>query len=343
MVWEGQVDGIAVLYIRGNRVDVRVEEGSPVARQRVRFDSPAPASRQDIRLEVIEGRGAVRIVDQPRLENDYTTAVRIEDRQSGSSFYSLAFYWDDSDRSFGRASGGSGLTWSGRVDDEVIVECRRNRCQSNARRGNAVLAENYRFGRPLPDGDVQVSLENARGRGDVRLIEQPSEANGYTTRILIRDPQPGIGEYSFNLRWDEPRRQFGRDDQRDQRDQRDIRDQRDQRDIRDPRDQRDQPDRQSGRRGLLWQGRVDGRVRVTVQGGAAFSEVVQGQPVQNERAGFDRPLPRRSDVTPTIQKRAGRGRVQIIETPSARNNYRLVFEIDDPEGGASDYQIEVTW
>jgi hypothetical protein len=32
-----------------------------------------------------------------------------------------------------------------------------------------------------------------------------------------------------------------------------------------------------------------------------------------------------------------------VEHPSDKNNYRLVFEIRNPEGGADNYEIEVDW
>jgi len=35
--------------------------------------------------------------------------------------------------------------------------------------------------------------------------------------------------------------------------------------------------------------------------------------------------------------------LRIVEHPSDKNNYRLVFEIHNPEGGADNYEIEVDW
>jgi hypothetical protein len=128
MIWEGEVDGTSVLYIRGNRMDVMDKSGFPVQRQRFRFFDRLPDSRQSVDLEVKEGRGRVRIVEQPRLENNYTLAVEIDDRQGGSSFYSLALHWDTSRGGFfsdrgsglgpirGAPVGGDSLNWSGRVD-----------------------------------------------------------------------------------------------------------------------------------------------------------------------------------------------------------------------------------
>jgi hypothetical protein len=88
---------------------------------------------------------------------------------------------------------------------------------------------------------------------------------------------------------------------------------------------------------------VDGRVRITVQGGAAYSEAVSGQPVGGERAWFEHPLPKRSDLNPTVKKLSGKGKVEITERPSASNNYSLIFEINDSDGGAENYEIEVSW
>src|SRR5689334_14775106 len=83
MVWEGLVDGISVLSIRGNRVEVEDREGLPVQRQRYRFFERLPDSRQEVRLSVRDGRGAVRILQQPRLENNYTLLVSVQDLQPG--------------------------------------------------------------------------------------------------------------------------------------------------------------------------------------------------------------------------------------------------------------------
>jgi hypothetical protein len=143
------------------------------------------------------------------------------------------------------------------------------------------------------------------------LVEQPSERNQYTARVLIRDPQSGAGDYSFALVW--------------------------------ARDGSKEPDLSYAGPGVMWSGTVEGRVRVTIQGGAAISEAVTGRGVTGERADFLRPLPARSDLSAVAKKLRGRGDVQILEIPSDKNNYRLVFEIHNPEGGADNYEIEVDW
>lgn len=311
MVWQGDVDTTAFLYIQAKRLQVENKEGAPVANQRYRFNDRLPPSRQDVRLRVIEGRGYVRIVEQPRADNDYTLAIAIEDRQPGGSFYSLALYWDATSI-FDRANEGSRgqLKWSGRVEETVMVTCAVDRCSSEALSGAPVMREHFKFTRPLPTRDVEVKLDNVDGRGEVRIAEQPGERNGYTARIEVRDPQAGVGEYAFTLSWRTPVRTDAG---------------------------------VAAARGLLWTGRVEGTVRVTIHGSGAISEVVKGQPVVAERAIFDRPLPARSDVMPSIQKRQGRGSVEIVEYPTNRNGYQLVFEVRDSAGGSDLYEVEVSW
>jgi CYTH domain-containing protein len=97
------------------------------------------------------------------------------------------------------------------------------------------------------------------------------------------------------------------------------------------------------RRGMVWSGRVDGRVRVSVEGRRAWTETVNGAPVVAERADFFRDLPRRDNDGATVRRLRGRGRVEMVEFPSRRNGYRLVFEIDDSQGGAENYEVEVGW
>jgi hypothetical protein len=158
---------------------------------------------------------------------------------------------------------------------------------------------------------VDVMLSQTEGRGEIRLIEQPSERNHYTTRVLIRDPQAGSSEYSFKLTWNRPTG-------------------------------KEPPPIPAGQ-GLVWSGTVAGSVRVTVDGGASISQAVDDGRVSNERADFVQPLPARSDLPPVIKLLRGRGRVQIVEAPSQQNNYHLVFEISDPGPGADNYEVELDW
>jgi hypothetical protein len=318
-VWQGQVDGIAILHLQGKRLTVQIQQGDPVERRQFHFSDALPDAQQQVRVDVLEGRGYVHVIDQPSIENHYTLAVAIEDRQPGSAFYSIALYWDTSNNGFERgASKTDKLTWSGRVDHAAVVSCHAKSCVSTPEPGSAehvapVADEHFKFSKPLPDRDTEVRLEGQDGRGEIRLIQQPRESNHYTAQVSIHDPDAGASDYAFALVWN---RASGKEPG---------------------------PIPEPAGRGFLWTGRVDGRVRMTVQGGASFSEALEGARIIGEHAEMFRPLPARSDVTPAIRKLRGRGQVAIVESPSEKNNYRLVFEIDDPEPGADDYEIELDW
>ena len=317
-VWQGNVDGVAVLHLQGKKLDAQIQQGGPVESQQFHFSDALPDVRQQVRVEVLKGRGYVHVIDQPSMENQYTLAVPIEDQQPGSAFYSIALYWDTSNNAFDRgAEKVDKVTWSGRVDRGAIVSCHAKSCESKVDSGVPLVAhEHYKFSRPLPAHNAEVHLENLDGRGEIRVIEQPRERNGYTARISIQDPSPGAGDYSFTLVWNRAGAKNGKDIG---------------------------PILEPTGRGFLWRGKVDGRIRVAIQGGASFSEVVEGARIIGEHGDMYRALPARSDLMPAIRKLQGRGNVAIVELPSEKNNYRLVFEIDDSEPGADDYEVELDW
>jgi hypothetical protein len=328
LVWEGEVDGTVVIHVRNNRLDIEERTGAPVQRDRHRFYERLPELRQDVQVQVLQGRGRVRTLQQPRPDNNYTLSIQIEDYQGGQSFYSLAMGWRSSGRSEWPGSqesrdlspsrpprslnrGEERLTWTGRVDDEVIVECRASDCRSRELRGVPVSRDRVQFTQPVPDRDIRVTLDDIQGRGEVQLIENPSPSNNYTARVRIRDTAGGSADYGFSLYWMRPRD--------------------------------NEPGRLFARPGAVWKGRVDGVVRVTVAGANATSEVRGGAPVQEENSHFERALPYGDSPNASVRKIRGRGHVEIVEFPSSRNRHRLVFEINDSSGGSDYYEVEVGW
>ncbi len=210
LTWEGEVDGILFLYIQGKELKLEHKQGQPVARQKFKFFAALPDSRQHIRLEVRQGRGSVRITEQPGIENSYTAAVSIEDRQDGAGFYSIALYWDADRGSFAnepsRAVGRmDSVSWSGHVDGEVIIECGEEHCESKPQRGPAVTREKSKFSHPMPSDELRVFLDRTDGPAEFLVLEEPSARNDFHTKVKIRS-MPGGGDCSFLLSWPRPRR-----------------------------------------------------------------------------------------------------------------------------------------
>ncbi len=309
LVWKGEVDGLVVLRVQKKQVTIDDSGGRVAGRPAFRFAQPLPEHRQAARVEVIEGRGSVQILEQPRADNNYSLAVSIEDRQPGSSPYSLAFYWDaaadgSAELKILKARRRESLSWNGRAEGDVIVSCRGGSCEAATTGGNPIRGGRSRFTKPLPDRDIVVALLEKSGRGDLRLLEQPAESNQYAARVLIRDPHAGSSEYSFKLAWLQPK-----DDALS-----------------------------VARPGMYWSGRVDGTARITVHGRAAATT----GSVTGVGAQFERGLPgAAADVT--LAKLRGRGRIRMIERPAKTNNWTLVFEVADSGPGPDDYEVEVRW
>ena len=54
----------------------------------------------------------------------------------------------------------------------------------------------------LPLGPVRVNLRKVRGRGQIRLLEQPTATNDYTAVVQVNDQaQQGSAWYEFTLDW----------------------------------------------------------------------------------------------------------------------------------------------
>jgi hypothetical protein len=91
-----------------------------------------------------------------------------------------------------------------------------------------------------------------------------------------------------------------------------------------------------------WQGRVDGADYVRIRGGSVTIQHVEARNVSEASYDLPSPLPR-SPVNIQLNKLRGRGRVELVEQPSAANNYTAVVLIEDSQSGADFYQFELSW
>jgi hypothetical protein len=170
--------------------------------------------------------------------------------------------------------------------------------------------QNYRFSAPLPAAEVETTLVTIRGRGNVRLLEQPTRRNDYTAVVRIDDSEPGgESDYEFELSWPREWPHGGGDVYT----------------------------------GLFrWKGRVDIGCEIEIQGTNHRIKDEGGQGTRERDFEFSDPLP--NDGTPiSLRKRDGRGRVELIQMPDAGNDYTAVVRIEDSKGGADNYEFELRW
>jgi hypothetical protein len=91
-----------------------------------------------------------------------------------------------------------------------------------------------------------------------------------------------------------------------------------------------------------WQGTVDGSDMIRLQGNRVTIQHINWQPIRNPSFDLRSPLPR-AQVPISMNKLQGRGRVQLVESPSARNGYTAVVLIEDLQEGADFYSFELRW
>jgi hypothetical protein len=316
-----------------------------------------PAVAQTVQVRVVRGGGRVTIAEHPNQANQFATIVDI--RNNGRpQVYQLEFFWQDDnslvssdrrDRRQDRRAADTGVrgrradqfadagqvTWAGEVDHEAIIIFRARQAIATAVRGREIYNQRADFSAPMPRQDMSVQIVDGRGRGRVELMEQPNSQNSYSAKVRILDEEGGAGAYSFTLAWNGGNAGYPSGSVYDN--------QQPSGGILSPGGSTYPGGTTAVASGMQWSGRVDGRVRVTVQGNRAWSQRITGGQISDERVGMRSPLPRQNVSDVDVRKLQGRGNVEIVQRPSSNNNYALVFEIEDNDGGADFYEVEVSW
>ncbi|GAB4454943.1 MAG: hypothetical protein OHK0029_10260 [Armatimonadaceae bacterium] len=148
-----------------------------------------------------------------------------------------------------------GVAWRGTVDDVARVVVRGDQVREFTLSGRSTRDVDFRFRGDFLERNDRVRLQPLRGRGSLRVIQQPDSRNNFTTVIEVRDPEAGAAPYEFRLIWDsardnrwdpwDRRNPWDRDD-RGNRNDRWNRDNRDSRWERDD-DRNDRDDRRESR------------------------------------------------------------------------------------------------
>lgn len=216
VTWRGTVDGESIIRFRSDRAFGQTVNGRGAFNERFQFSAPLPSRAVDVNLSNTQGRGEILIVEQPSRANNFTTAVMIRDRQNGAGNYSFTLAWEkqnyrgpdhgrwpdnrDNDRGGDRGNG-RGVSWSGRVDGRDLIYIRGNNLWVDHRDGQPVYEMNHSFYNPLPNRQCAVNIRQVNGRGNVRVIEQPSPYNNYTAVIQVEDRDSGSDFYNLDIDW----------------------------------------------------------------------------------------------------------------------------------------------
>ncbi|HXT68140.1 MAG TPA: peptidase inhibitor family I36 protein [Vicinamibacterales bacterium] len=136
--------------------------------------------------------------------NDTISSYQIGTRGSFGNRGRGNAYGRGAGRGLGYADSRTGsLEWRGWVDNRVQLVIRGRSVQERAVAGNrfdqgrAIFASGY----GLPAEAVRVNVRDLTGRGDVRVIQQPSRQNGYTAIVQIYGPTRGAQEHRIQVTW----------------------------------------------------------------------------------------------------------------------------------------------
>ncbi|HEX4230983.1 MAG TPA: hypothetical protein VHZ07_20065 [Bryobacteraceae bacterium] len=216
LVWQGMLDGTHDLVIQNDRVVVEDVSGPPVRDILYRFVTPLPATEVKVDVDPRVSRGWVHTTQEPTMDNGYTLRVRIEDRQSGEYFYSIAFTWHalyDEPDNFSMTKL-RGLHKSAAPRDAIwVVDGRREKVTCGAIwagtvSGNARIAIAGREAHAV-QGQASGDLEPVGGtrwpKGaylpivmaisastKVEVVENPTNKNDYTLVIEVRAEEPVV-------------------------------------------------------------------------------------------------------------------------------------------------------
>ena len=131
---------------------------------------------------------------------------------SGNLWRNIRATIDDINREIGGNSGGGGggnnpppsngrVFWRGKVDIETQLFIKAKNLETRVMAGPNWGGEKFSFTSPLPTRNVTVEILKKKGRGTVRVLEQPSRDNDYTAVIQILDDAGGWKEYELEISW----------------------------------------------------------------------------------------------------------------------------------------------
>lgn len=93
------------------------------------------------------------------------------------------------------------VTWRGTVDDRVQLVIKNSFLEVRELSGVSYGEGTFNFNGGLPNRQVNVRVNKISGRGDVRVVQQPSRSNDFTAIIEIRDSSGGARDYDVEISW----------------------------------------------------------------------------------------------------------------------------------------------
>ena len=91
--WRGTVDSKVQLVIRDRSIETQTITGRAYPAGTFSFTNSMPNQNVEVSVVKKEGRGNIRIVQQPNRRNNFTTIIEIDDAGGGARQYQLEIFW----------------------------------------------------------------------------------------------------------------------------------------------------------------------------------------------------------------------------------------------------------
>lgn len=101
----------------------------------------------------------------------------------------------------GPPEGPGSMSWRGVVDGTIQLEIRLATVMEKNIAGSPYTGSNYQFTASLPRRATSVQVSRQRGRGDVKVIQQPTDFNGFTAIVQLTDSKSGSDTYEIVVNW----------------------------------------------------------------------------------------------------------------------------------------------
>lgn len=178
----------------------QIESGARLFQQMVQDNRRESELRDAVQILLDLSRRAPSYGSNSFLWRDVQTSINNIQREVGGGYGNGGYGSDNRDERPERRISGR-VTWRGTVDDEVQLTISGSNVETRTISGSEFRNETFNFTSPLPNRNVTVEVNKKKGRGDARVLQQPTRSNNYTAVIQILDKKGSNDRYELDIYW----------------------------------------------------------------------------------------------------------------------------------------------
>jgi hypothetical protein len=198
--WSGRVDDRANIIIHGGTIRSEDVSGTGLQVGYQNINGVLPRRAVTVSARKTDGRGDVRVIQQPNRSNDFTAIVQVVDSRGGSDNYRVDISWAAAANVEEPYRSGS-VRWRGRVDQTANIVISGSEVQTQDAAGTGLSSVSFDINGYLARRPGVVTARKRNGRGTVTVLQQPSWDNDFTAIVQVFDPSGGADNYEIEITW----------------------------------------------------------------------------------------------------------------------------------------------